>query len=80
VSSDDHDHHHGEGHDHDHDRARRRRRGKDRDHGSVGGWITNWNEYDASTGTKLALAARNLLIGRWKKALLCCGHPGQPGC
>jgi hypothetical protein len=66
---DEHDHEH----DHDHGRDRRDQR-------SVGGWVSNWNEYEASTGTKLALAARNLFVSRWHNRLMCCGHPGQPGC
>jgi hypothetical protein len=76
MTSDDHDHEHEHDHEHGHDRGARRHR----DHGSPSGWITNWKEYDAPTGTKLALAARNLFVSRWKKSLLCCGHPGQPGC
>ena len=62
------------------DESREERRRRKRERGSPSGWITNWSEYDAPTGTKLALAARNLIIGRWKNALTCCGHPGQPGC
>ena len=50
------------------------------DRASFGAWISNWSEYDAATGTKLAMAARNLFLSRWRNALMCCGHPGQPGC
>ncbi len=70
---DDHEHHDHERHDHQHDHEKR-------DRGSYGAYITNWNEYAAPTGKKLALAARNLFISRWHHRLLCCGHPGQPGC
>lgn len=75
--SDGHDHGHGDHEHHDHPLARQPRR---RPRGSFDEWITNWREYDASTGTKLALAARNLFLTRWRRALMCCGHPGQPGC
>ena len=70
-----HEHH---AHEHEHEGSPRRRSKRERR--SVGGWISNWNDYDAPTGTKLALAARNLFVNRWKRSLLCCGHPGQPGC
>jgi hypothetical protein len=59
-------------HDHDHREHRRNR-------GSIGQLVTNWNEYEASFGKKLALAARNLTWGRLRHRT-CCGHDGQPGC
>lgn len=92
MSQDDHDHQAGEhdhrgGAHHDHhdpnaakDAHREARRQARRERGSVGGWITNWNESDESTAVKLGQAARNLFVSRWKNQLLCCGHPGQPGC
>ena len=41
--------------------------------------ITNWREYDGSTGEKMRLYVRNT----WKKIRTfssCCGNHGEPGC
>jgi hypothetical protein len=41
-------------------------------------FFTNWQEYDASIGTKLALTLRNRVKALNRTG--CCGHHGQPGC
>jgi hypothetical protein len=43
----------------------------------VRAFFTNWKEYDAPFGTKVALTFKNRT-----KALRhgCCGNHGQPGC
>jgi len=46
---------------------------------SIGSVISNWSDYDATFGTKLRMAARNL----WRRVVrrqTCCGNHGQPGC
>jgi hypothetical protein len=47
--------------------------------GTPAEFITNWREYEGSTGKKLALAFRNRawMLTHFKG---CCGHPGEPGC
>ena len=57
-----------EGHEH---KPRKRR-------GSPEELISNWREYEGSSATKFALAARNILLR--VKMQGCCGHPGEPGC
>ncbi|MBI4260934.1 MAG: hypothetical protein HY658_10250 [Actinobacteria bacterium] len=45
-------------------------------------WIrnvfTNWTEYDAPVGRKVAIGMRNAALRLRGKP--CCGHPGEPGC
>jgi hypothetical protein len=48
------------------------------DRGSPRQAISNWREYQATFGTKLGLAARNLSVRLRGRS--CCGHAGQPGC
>jgi hypothetical protein len=55
----------------------RRFRAVAREH--VGGFVTNWHDYDASLPTKLGLTARNRLKATFS-IHQCCGHGGQPGC
>ncbi len=42
-------------------------------------FFTNWREYDAPLGRKLALTFRNRFRATFSIAQ-CCGHPGEPGC
>jgi len=42
-------------------------------------FFTNWREYDAPLGRKLALTFRNGARATLSKAQ-CCRHPGEPGC
>jgi hypothetical protein len=42
-------------------------------------FFTNWREYDAPVGRKLALTFRNRARATFSRAQ-CCGHPGEPGC
>jgi len=42
-------------------------------------FFTNWREYDAPIGTKLALTVRNRSKALFSRAQ-CCGNDGQPGC
>ncbi len=41
-------------------------------------FFTNWHEYDASVGAKVAMTLRNRV--RALNRTGCCGHHGQPGC
>ncbi len=47
--------------------------------GSIGGFISNWRTYDASTMHKLRLYARNNWI-KVRTRSSCCGNHGEPGC
>jgi hypothetical protein len=42
-------------------------------------FFTNWHEYDAPVGTKLALTMRNRTKALFSRTQ-CCGNHGQPGC
>ena len=42
-------------------------------------FFTNWREYDAPVGTKLALTVRNRTKALFSRTQ-CCGNHGQPGC
>lgn len=45
----------------------------------VSNFFTNWREYDAPVGTKVALTFRNRFKATFSRAQ-CCGNHGQPGC
>jgi hypothetical protein len=42
-------------------------------------FFTNWREYDAPVGRKLALTFRNRARATFSRAQ-CCGQSGEPGC